>query len=159
MDTLQIQSGVKRLAVERDGEQVGEIKFNPSDAEFAERFYVVVSEFNEKIDVYRQRHLEINMNASSSKNGIPDNAPEQIQILRETCEYVRGRIDYLFGENTSSVVFGDSLVLESFEQFFDQILPYIKSARSDMIGKYRPQGHAGHGNGKKTDKRSRPRKK
>jgi hypothetical protein len=128
MDSIQINTGEVRIPFIRDGQDVGEISFNPKDAAFAERFYKIVGEFSSKMDEYETRKKEL--------TGDPDEAA--IALLKETCQFIRDRIDYVFGTDTSQKAFGNALVLDVFSQFFDGITPYIQQARVEKIAKYLP---------------------
>ncbi len=122
MDSLSIDVGEIRLAINNDPNRV--IAFNPSDAGFAERFYKVVEEFRAKSEEYkRQADQELTDEIA-------------IGILKDTCLYVRDRIDYVFGAETSQKAFGDALVMDMFAQFFDGITPYIQKVRTAKIEKY-----------------------
>lgn len=126
MNSLAIDTGEIRLAINGDESRV--IAFNPTDAGFAERFYKVVSELDAKT-------VEYNLKAQQ----LPDTTDEKsIALLKETCQYMRDRIDYVFGADTSQKAFGDALVLDVFSQFFEGITPYIQHARTDKVAKYLP---------------------
>ena len=153
MDTVKIATSEKHVAIERDGKNVGEIVFNPSDASFAERFYAVIAEFQSKLSEYQARHVALAQSKELDANNLPVNVPEQLQLLRETCEFTRERIDYLFGSGTSQIAFGNALELDQFTQFFDGIAPFIQSTRAEKIKQYLPPVN---GNGKKPRK---PRKR
>jgi uncharacterized protein YfcZ (UPF0381/DUF406 family) len=137
MNSLQINTGEIRISINDDPTRI--VSFNPSDAGFAERFYKIVGEFEEKLAEFQ----------SKAKDAGNLQTIEQITILKETCEFVRMKIDYVFGAGTSQTVFGDSLVLDSFSQFFDGITPYIRKARTEKIAKYVPNA-----NGKKKRRRA-----
>jgi hypothetical protein len=133
MDSIRIDTGIKRIAINDDPDRV--IVFNPSDILFAEKFYKLVAEFEQKLGEYQQRAAALD-DAETDSNGLPVNMQARIDILRESCEYVRGRVDYLFGDGTSQKVFGDALSLDVFTQFFDGITPFIQSVRSEKIARY-----------------------
>lgn len=134
MDSLQINTGEKRIAINDDPERV--IIFNPSDVVFAERFYNLIGEFESKLTEYQTRSKTIDANTELDANKIPVNAGEKLALLREACEYVRERIDHLFGKGTSQKAFGDTLNIDLFKQFFDGISPFIQRTRADKIAKY-----------------------
>jgi hypothetical protein len=148
-DTLRIDTGEKHIAITNaNGDVRGEIVFNPADVLFAERFYKVVGEFDVKLTEYQSRYEEVGKD--TDEHGVLLHAENNLQLLRETCEYIRGQIDYLFGEGTSQIAFGDAMVLNMFEQFFDGITPFIQTARVQKISQYMPPPN---GNGKKSRKR------
>jgi hypothetical protein len=136
MDSIRIDTGEKRIAINDDPERV--IVFNPSDIVFAEKFYRVVGEFEAKQQEYISRSDEIEAVTDKDSNGLPANMEERLALLRETCEYIREKVDYVFGSGTSQTVFGDAMTLNMFEQFFSGIMPFIRSTRTEKIKQYLP---------------------
>ena len=141
MDSLQINSSVKRLAINDDPTRI--ISFDPGDVTFAERFYALMREFQTRMAEYQARASELEADQAVDLNGIPINAAERIAVTREACMYIRERIDYLFGTGTSQTAFGDALSMDAFEQFFTGITPFISAAREEKILKYANQQNAG----------------
>ena len=135
MDSIKIDAGVKRILI-NDGPAY--IEFNPSDINFAERFYELVKDFQAKKTEYQRRSEEIDANIADDSDGIPANLPDGLALMREACEFVRERIDRLFGKGTCQKSFGDALSLDMFMQFFDGVSPYIQRARTDKASKYAP---------------------
>lgn len=141
MDSIKIDTGVKRISINDDPGRV--IVFNPSDVAFAERFYRLIGEFQDKQAEYQRRAEELEQNAVVNENGIPSNLAESLALLREACEFLRAKIDDLFGAGTSEKVFGDALSLDAFEQFFEGITPFVQTARSDKMTRYVSQKVSG----------------
>lgn len=135
MDSIRIDTGEKRIAINDDPERV--IIFNPEDIGFAERFYQLMQDFEAKQDEYQARADELD-NQELDERGIPSRIGESLALLREVCEFLEERIDHLFGPGTSQKVFGDALTLDMFEQFFTGIIPYVQTARSGKVAKYAP---------------------
>jgi hypothetical protein len=134
LDTLQINTGEKRIAINGDESRV--IVFNPSDIIFAEKFYNLVGDFELKLGEYQKRGALLDANQETDSNGTPKNLDERLALLREICEYVRERIDHLFGKGTSQKAFGDTLSLDVFKQFFEGITPFVQTVRSEKIAQY-----------------------
>lgn len=134
MDSIHIDTGEKRIAVNGDPERV--IVFNPTDVIFAERFYALIGEFESKLTEYQDRSKSLDVEDVKDKNGIPLNSDERLALLHEVCEYIRERIDYLFGKGTSQKAFGDALALDMFTQFFKGITPFIQNSRTSKVEKY-----------------------
>jgi hypothetical protein len=138
---MKLNTGLVRIPIERDGENVGELKFNPKDAGFAERFYSLISEFEEKEKEYREKAALLDADEEIDSFGVPKNAREGVALLKDICEYMREKIDYVFGESTSQLVFGDYNNPDMFEQFFEGVTPYIQQARTEKVAKYtKPKG-------------------
>lgn len=142
-EALKITTSKKRIPIERDGEAVGVLVFDPSDIIFAERFYKLLGDFQEKQTQYQARAKELDAIQGTDENGAPANLEGGIALIREICEYMRGEIDNLFGAGTSAMVFGDSMVLETFSQFFEGVTPMIQSVREEKVTRYLNQKHAG----------------
>lgn len=136
LDSLQITTGEKRIPIVRDGVHVGELVFNPKDSIFAEKLYVLLSEFQEKLKSRMVRMKEIESIQGTDSNGVALNAVELTKLTTGTCVYIRSEIDKLFGNGTSQMVFGDSMVLESFQQFFSGVLPHIEKERKEKVDGY-----------------------
>lgn len=138
MDSIRIESGVKRISINDDPERV--IEFNPSDVTFAERFYKLIGGFETKQNDYQARAEALDAQpVDLDANGLPANVGEKLAFMREVCEYMYQQIDYLFGEGTSQKVFEGVLSLETIGQFFEGITPFIQASRSERIAKYAPK--------------------
>ena len=134
MDSLQINTGEKRIAINDDPNRV--IVFNPTDVVFIEKFYRLIGDFQTQFAAYQAKSAELDQNQATDENGIPANAGERLALLRDECLYVRGQIDNLFGPGTSQTVFGDALSLDACNQFFEGVAPFIQKARTEKIQKY-----------------------
>jgi hypothetical protein len=137
---MQLTTGQVTIPIERDGESVGNLVFDPGDAGFVDRFYGLISEFQAKEKEYRQKAAKLDENKEVDGFGIPVNIGEGIALLKELCEYMRNQIDYIFGTGTSQLVFGDCRNPGVFEQFFEGITPYIQQARGVKISKHTASG-------------------
>jgi hypothetical protein len=136
MDSIRIDTGVKRIQI-NDGPEF--ISFNPSDILFMEKLTVLLGELQSKQEEMKAREAEFESVQELDANGIPVNAKARLAFMRETCQYMRAQIDDLFGEGTSQIVFGNTLNLDLFGQFFEGITPFIKVARAAKLEKYAPQ--------------------
>ena len=134
MTNITIDTGTKRITINDDPDRV--LEFNPSDVLFAEKFYALLAEFETQMENYRTQIAAAEAVTATDEKGLPINAAARIALVRETCEYVRSKIDFLFGEGTSEMVFGDVLNLDVFTQFFAGIIPFIQEARSEAVKKY-----------------------
>ena len=143
MDELVLKSGIKRIAIKDDeGNVTGEISFNPADVAFAERFYAVYQEFQEKTKEYEAKAVELDKaNELVDAEGVPVQFANGIAFAREVCEFIFEKIDELFGAGTSKTVFRDSLDFEMIGQFFEGITPFIQQARSEKTNRYISKKH------------------
>lgn len=134
MQSLHINTGEIRLCVNDDPGRV--IVFNPTDISFAERFYGLLSEFEEKEKEYQRKVEALQKNTETDNLGIPKNFGPALVLLRETCGFLREKIDDVFGAGTSQAAFGDANTLDMFEQFFEGITPFVQKAREKQVSKY-----------------------
>jgi hypothetical protein len=134
LESLVITTGEKRLAINGDENRV--IVFNPKDVLFAERFYNLIAEFKKALTEYKSRGADLDAENKTDEDKIPVNAGDRIALQVEICQFMREKVDYLFGAGTSQKAFGDAMEIEAFEQFFDGITPFIQSARAEKIAKY-----------------------
>lgn len=134
MEELRIDTGGVKLKVNGDPTRV--IVFNPTDISFAERFYGLLSEFEEKEKEYQQKVEALQKNTETDSLGIPKNFGPALVLLRETCGFLREKIDDVFGAGTSQAAFGDANTLDMFEQFFEGITPFVQKAREKQVSKY-----------------------
>lgn len=134
MDSLQIDTGEIRLAINGDANRV--IVLRPNDAVFAEKFYKMLGEFQSKFTEYQGRAAKIESQNEADENGVPLNTGERIALLKEICQYTRNQIDELLGAGTSQTVFGDALDIEAIIQFFEGVKPFVQNARAYKVAKY-----------------------
>lgn len=132
MQNIQIDAGIKRITVNGDPNRV--IEFNPEDILFVERFHNLIRVFEEKEKEYSARAKELQ---SIEATGLTDNQTLlSIQLVRDLCSFLNEQIDSVFGEGTSKAAFAGAQTLNMYEQFFEGIVPLIKSARSKKAAKY-----------------------
>lgn len=138
-DKLQINTGVKRLEIERDGEAVGVLEFNPNDTLFAEKFYAMTEKFQEKQRKNQEQAKELESDKGVDENGVPLNVQANLDFQKDLCNFCYEQIDAVFGSGTSEMVFGDALNIESVFQFFEGITPHFQRARNAKVAKYTPK--------------------
>jgi hypothetical protein len=135
VDTLRIDTGAVRLAINGDESRI--IEFNPEDIVFVERFYSLIKEFESKEVEFRAKAEKLAENSELDEYGIPVNTGDNIKLVKELCEYLRTKIDHVFGQGTSAKVFENNQTLNMFEQFFTGITPFVQKARGKKLEKYR----------------------
>ncbi len=136
MESLDLKTNSKKIELKRDGVVTGVISFDPSDVVFAEKFYNLIAEFQAKSKEYEPRAQALDENTATDTHGLPVNLGERIALLRGVCEYIRDRIDHLFGIGTSKAAFGDVFDTELIVQFLDGLKPFFQKERSAKIQKY-----------------------
>ena len=136
MESLDLKTNSKKVAITRDGEQTGVLTFDPSDVVFAEKFYNLIAEFQAKSKEYEPRAQALDENTATDTHGLPVNLGERIALLRGVCEYIRDRIDHLFGAGTSQAAFGDVYDTDLIVQFMEGLKPFFQKTRGEKIEKY-----------------------
>lgn len=135
MDTIRTDSNIKRLTINDDPERL--IEFDPTDVLFIEKFYQLYRDFEQKRIEFDEKSKALDeANKQAVENGTMLELEDGINFLREICTYMRGKIDWLFGDGTSDKAFGDSLSIDAIGQFFQGVSPYIWSERNDKVNKY-----------------------
>lgn len=133
MDNIQIITGEKRVTINGDHDRV--IVFNPTDALFAERFYALLSEMQKTLKDFKAKG-EALTTSERDEDGMPVNMQEHISLQKYLCDYLREKIDKVFGDGTSQKAFGEVRNLDVYLQFFDGILPFFQQARSERVAMY-----------------------
>ncbi|MEG1687759.1 MAG: hypothetical protein RR276_07740 [Angelakisella sp.] len=123
---MKLTSGTITVPVERDGQPVGELCFDPGDVAFAERFYRMTQGLTQREQQLRQQQ--------DTPLG------ERLTQLTETVHWLRAQLDEIFGEGSSVMLFGEQCSLTLFQQFFEGIEPVIRRARDKKTARYRGVG-------------------
>jgi hypothetical protein len=134
LPSLKIDSGLIRLAINDDPGRV--IAFNPKDVVFAEKFYRLIKDFEEKQADFEARAKDLDAVEETDELGLPVNTDERLAYVKEICQFTFDKIDEVFGEGTAEKVFQGVYNLDAIGQFFDGISPYIKAARTQRVEKY-----------------------
>lgn len=128
------------------------IEFDPEDLNFIDGFYELIGEFEAKEAEYSKRAEELQSDEQLDGYGIPKNMKAVITLAKEVCEYMKEKVDQVFGDGTSEKAFGKAMALDMFGQFFDGVTPYISSARDSKIEKYTGNRAQRRADGKKVMK-------
>jgi len=131
---IRIDVGIKRVIINNDSNRI--IEFNPSDIEFAERFYQLIEDFDTKMNDFEEQAKKFVNIKGLHKEDIPDDMKERFAFMREVCIFIKDRIDNLFGEGTSQIAFGNATNFDMFVQFFNGLTPIFNDARTKKIAKY-----------------------
>lgn len=132
---LNITTGVS-IPVNRDGKEVGVLHFNPNDVAFSEKVYDLIGELDTADREYHQKAIALEADTALDDYGLPKNQRERLALLRNICETMHAKINEVFGDGTSELVFGGALDLDAIWQFFDGIAPEMGEAQQERIKKY-----------------------
>lgn len=126
MADMKINTGLIRLSVNRDGEDVGYIAFNPNDVRFVENYYRVYQDCDGLLEDCQKRLSALE----------PGDYIGQFAIVHDAVETLEDMIDSVFGTGTSDVAFGEAESLEMFYDFFNAVMPHIRRSREQVAQRY-----------------------
>lgn len=139
MAGLKISTGAITLDIERDGEAIGSIRFNPEDIKFREAVLTMMTEVPIKRKEIEQRAQELDSRTDKiiiDGVEINENISDSILLWKDFYSYFHGKIDDVFGSGTSETVFGGAYTVDSMLDFFNGVKPYIEEASKKKISKY-----------------------
>ena len=138
MDNIKVTAGIKQLSiVDINGDQKCVVEFNPTDILFVERFYDIYQEFEKKLAEYEKRSTELDAQSGDlNEDGVPLNMQAGLDFVKDVCNFMREKIDYLFEEGISQKLFGDVQSVDMIGQFLQGITPYIQETRTKKVNRY-----------------------
>jgi hypothetical protein len=141
MDTLNISTGEKRLAVSVDGVNGRELVFNPNDVLFMERLHRFYRVVMDKAREWEAKLPELNKQLAAiptDDNGMPEEIDTATAPLKEMNEFMRTQIDTLFGVGISQAIYGDTVFRnpEIYVTLVQGIQDFIQPARAEKMKKY-----------------------
>ena len=132
---MEVKTAVS-IPIERDGESVGALRFDPSDVLFMERIYDLMDRFEALNADYTRRAQALEAEDGPSVGGVPPGARARLALLRELCEAMYGALDGVFGAGTSAMVFGDCLSPDAVAEFLAQLTPKVDEVREERMKRY-----------------------
>ena len=156
MDSLNIAGKAVRLCIDNDESRV--IEFYPTDVSFAENFYALAAEFEE-----RQNDIKARSAAIAEGDGSKlEKSRAELALTREAFAFLREGIDrtfgpgtaqtercgqfllrpkgavnsFTFGPGTAQTVFGSRDSVAMAARFFRGVTPYIRKARQGELDRY-----------------------
>jgi hypothetical protein len=141
MNSIKIKSSsnVIKLLINNDKNKV--IEFDPDDSSFANRYYTMIANFDQKKDEFIKKAAEIDKIDEVNSFGISVKSIEENKLVVEMFGYMCEQIDYVFGEGTSEKAFGNTVKLELIDQFLNGIAEYVINARNSKMKKYLNTGN------------------
>ena len=125
MDSLNIAGKAVRLCIDNDESRV--IEFYPTDVSFAENFYALAAEFEE-------RQNDIKARSAAIAEG--DGSKLEKSRAELAFAFLREGIDRTFGPGTAQTVFGSRDSVAMAARFFRGVTPYIRKARQGELDRY-----------------------
>ena len=137
MDTIKLQSGIKRIAItDDDDHELGVIQLNPTDVLWLDRFYTSLSAFQTQQDELERRYNALDSVTETDDNGAPVNLQDRVSLMKQACEDAFAEIDELFGAGTSAWAFRGIYDYAMIGQFLGGFIPYLESVRSEKVAQY-----------------------
>lgn len=123
MDKLRVDSGIKQIEVNDDGEY---ISFSVTDSAFFENFFNLINWFDSEevqksiAELDKQKE---SIDGTDNMKKIQDVIVKQKELISQ----VMDKIDAIFGEEASRKIFcGKTPDFYAIADFFEQIAPYIE---------------------------------
>lgn len=135
MDRLRVDSGIKNIDVNDQGEY---ISIPISDTSFYERFGEILKYFdNKQADIERQAK-ELAGKHEGKPNDDTDMIIDSVKMYSDLCKDVCTQLDKLFGEGCCRKVFVgvESPGVELIGDFFEQITPLLKQYADERNQKF-----------------------
>ena len=133
MDSLNIAGKAVRLCIDNDESRV--IEFYPTDVSFAENFYALAAEFEERQNDIKARSAAIAESLVPLSSAFRKSRAE-LALTREAFAFLREGIDRTFGPGTAQTVFGSRDSVAMAARFFRGVTPYIRKARQGELDRY-----------------------
>lgn len=128
MAEILINTGRIELDIKRDGKKVGVFTFNPSDINETKKHAKIVEDLEESQKEQLDRIKEIDDHGSTL---------DSVTFMEEFTKDICNKIDVIYGDGTSDMLFGDCLNVDTIISFFNQLQPYYASASEMRKSKYK----------------------
>ena len=146
MQNLEFNTGMIELAIQGDPNRV--LRFNPTDAGFAEGFMKLIDASNRKLVEAAEKEKLV-----CQSGGNIEKIQQKNQVNMEADKFLRGEVDKLFGTGAADIIFEDicvTAVTENGEPVFMgfamALLSFIESenkargkSADEVIARYKPQ--------------------
>ena len=126
MEQLKISTGKIAIQIlDDDGEVRGVFKFNPEDIKSARKIADLIEDYKTKSVEYSERAKLI------------ETPEENVRLLDEVVDYFKTSLDGVYGDGTSTILFGNASTLEMFDDFFSGIRQYYEKASKQRKAKFK----------------------
>ena len=124
MDSLRVNSGIKNIEVNDNGDY---ISIPISDTSFFERFGEMMKNFERKQAEIEQKGKELSEKHKDKPNDDVDMIVDVFSLYTDLCKDVCAELDKLFGEGCCRKVFVGVEIpsVELIGDFFEQIVPLL----------------------------------
>lgn len=114
-----IDTGEKKIDIVRNGKKVGIFVFHPADYAEAQRHANIIVELEQQQAEYGEKAAKLEETGSDS---------EKIDFFVEFLQGILHKIDVVYGDGTSAMLFGGVLDIDAILSFFQQLQPYYQEA-------------------------------
>ena len=124
MDSLRVDSGIKKIEVNDNGDY---ISIPISDTTFYERFGALIKNFEKKQAEIEQQGKELSEKHKDKPDDDVDMIVDVFDLYSKLCKDVCAELDKLFGEGCCRKVFVGVKIpsVELIGDFFEQIVPLL----------------------------------
>ncbi len=135
MDKIKLSSSLKRIQVNENGDF---ITFDARDQGFMDRLLKLLQEFYDKEGIYQAKVDELRAMPTETDAQRFQQAAAALGFNSELCGWLESRINDVFQDDVKRKVFGDIKPTgEAWAEFFDQLAPIIRIAKSEQSERVR----------------------
>lgn len=136
MEPIKISTGKIKIPLLIDDERTVVLEIDPDDLLFYERFYHYYQEVQEKSVYFTERMKSIQAGLPDEDDISNEDFEQQRKLIEETCDFMKEKINGLFGEGTYESIFGTKKNIFAVSEFMTAILPAITTKRKEKIDKF-----------------------
>ena len=137
MDKITLQSGVKRIQVNENGDF---ITFDARDQGFTERFMKLMKDFTNKKAEYDAKIEDLQSMPCDTEKEQLTRATVALEFNSSVCNWMAEQINAVFQDDVKQKVFGDITPTgEAWAEFMYQLAPIVqvaKAEQSERVRKY-----------------------
>lgn len=137
MDKITLQSGVKRIQVNENGDF---ITFDARDQGFTERFMKLLKDFTNKKAEYDAKVKDLQSMPCDTEKEQLTRATAALEFNSSVCNWMAEQINAVFQDDVKQKVFGDITPTgEAWAEFMYQLAPIVqvaKAEQSERVRKY-----------------------
>lgn len=135
MDKITLQSGVKRIQVNENGDF---ITFDARDQGFTERFMNLLKDFTNKKAEYDAEIKELQSMPCDTEEQQIARAIAALEFNSIVCNWMAEQINAVFQDDVKQKVFGDITPTgEAWAEFMYQLAPIVQTAKAEQSERVR----------------------
>lgn len=135
-NSIKIRSNAIRIAVEKNDGSEHILTINPDDLVFVQNMYEFYAQAQKKEKEYKAQIVALNKDKTKDSLGLPANLDKIIDINMKYADYMRKKMDDLFGTGTCQELFGQARDFNAILHLIEDIMPFISKSRKTKMDKY-----------------------